>query len=178
VATHLQFNRRATGRWRCETSAARHRSYSIGSGACVRQKGWSEVNPYSIVGSSSGTAEGASLQARLTAWHDAMVAHERRLRPGHTTDVCDEDCPHTEARMLWAEVSAMLGSRAGELTFLRSRALNTAATSNQLAGAAKTLSQPADSPRLSRTARAASERRLSRSSIDSSDRPHTTRTWL
>ena len=103
------------------------------------------MNPYSIVGSSSGTAEAASLQARLTAWHDAMVAHERRLRPGHTTDVCDEDCPHVEARMLWAEVSAMLGSRAGELTFLRSRALNTAATSNQLAGAAKTVSQPADS---------------------------------
>lgn len=158
-------------------TAAGQRSNSIGSGAYVRRKGWSEVNPYAIVGSSNGPAEAASLQARLTAWHDAMVAHERRLRSGHTTEVCDEDCPHVEARTLWAEVSAMLGSRAGELTFLRSRALNTAATSNRLAASANTAWQRADSPRLSRTARTASER-PSRSSTDSADRSHRARAEL
>src|SRR4051794_22182420 len=82
------------------------------------------MNPYGIVGSGTGSSEAASLRARLTEWHDMMVAHERRLRSGHTTDVCGEDCPHVEARTLWTEVLAMLGSRASELTFLRSRALD------------------------------------------------------
>ena len=136
------------------------------------------MNPYAIVGSGNGTAEAASLQARLTAWHDAMVAHERRLRFGHTTDVCDEDCPHAEARTLWAEVSAMLGPRAGDLTFLRSRALNISASSNQLAATAKRVSQQAASPRPSKTAGTASERRLSRSSVDSPDRSHMNRAEL
>ena len=80
------------------------------------------MNPYGIVGSGIGTPEAASLRARLMAWHDAMVAHERRLRAGHTTDVCDEDCPHVEARTLWAKVSVLLGPPASALTFLRSRA--------------------------------------------------------
>ena len=61
------------------------------------------------------------LGARLAAWHDATVAHERRLRFG-TSDRCDEDCPHAEARSLWSEAVAVLGPRAHELTFLRSRA--------------------------------------------------------
>jgi hypothetical protein len=82
-----------------------------------------EMNPYGIVGSGIGTPEAASLRARLMAWHDAMVAHERRLRSGQTTDSCDDECPHVEAHALWAEVSAILGPRASELTFLRSRAL-------------------------------------------------------
>ena len=38
-------------------------------------------------------------------------------------DGCEDDCPHVEAQLLWAEAMAMLGPRAGELTFLRSRAL-------------------------------------------------------
>ena len=84
------------------------------------------MNPYVIVGSGSGTADAASLRARLMAWHDAMVAHERRLRSGRTTDACGEECAHVEARTLWAEVSAILGQRANELTFLRSRALDPA----------------------------------------------------
>jgi hypothetical protein len=128
------------------------------------------MNPYSVMGSGIGTAEAASLRARLMAWHDTMVAHERRMRLGHADEVCDEDCPHVEARTLWAEACAMLGPRAGELTFLRSRALNASASSNQLAESAKTVSQQADSARPSRTARAASARRPSRSFIDSSDR--------
>jgi hypothetical protein len=80
------------------------------------------MSPYAMLGSSVGTAEAAALCVRLTAWHDAMVAHERRLRTGRTTDGCDDECPHDEARSLWAEALVTLGSRAGELTFLRSRA--------------------------------------------------------
>ena len=86
------------------------------------------MNPYAIVGSGVGTAEAASLRARLMAWHDAMVAHERRLRAHHTTDSCNDQCPHVEAPGLWAEVSAMVGARAGELRFLRSRALGASAS--------------------------------------------------
>jgi hypothetical protein len=80
------------------------------------------MNPYGIVSSGVGTPEAASLRARLMTWHDAMVAHERRLRSAQATDRCDDECPHVEAGALWAEVSAMLGPRANELTFLRSRA--------------------------------------------------------
>jgi len=80
------------------------------------------MSPYAMLGSSVGKAEAASLCVRLTAWHDTMVAHERRLRTGRTTDACDDECPHSEARALWTEALATLGSRAGELMFLRSRA--------------------------------------------------------
>jgi hypothetical protein len=80
------------------------------------------MNPYAIVGSSMATVDAASLRARLMAWHDAMVAHERRLRSANTTDMCHDECPHAEAPTLWAEVSTLLGARATELTFLRSRA--------------------------------------------------------
>ena len=80
------------------------------------------MNPYAIVSSSTGTADAASLRDRLMAWHDAMVAHERRLRLARVSDVCDDECPHVEARALWAEVSALLGPVASELKFLRSRA--------------------------------------------------------
>jgi hypothetical protein len=88
------------------------------------------MNPYAMVGAGVGT-EAASLRSRLMAWHDAMVAHERRLRTRKTTDTCDDQCPHVEARRLWAEVSAIIGPRASELTFLRSRALGAAASSRR-----------------------------------------------
>ena len=81
-----------------------------------------DVNPYAILGSGVGTEEAASLCARLNAWHDAMVAHERRLRAGRMAHRCDDDCPHVEARTLWAEALATFGERANDLTFLRSRA--------------------------------------------------------
>lgn len=80
------------------------------------------MNPYLIVGSALGTNEAQSLSARLSAWHDAMVTHERRLRSGRTSDVCDDECPHADARALWSEALAVLGRRAHELGFLRSRA--------------------------------------------------------
>ena len=81
------------------------------------------MNPYLILGSGLGTNEAHSLSARLSTWHDAMVAHERRLRAGRTSDVCDDECAHAEARALWSEATAAFGPRAHELTFLRSRAI-------------------------------------------------------
>jgi hypothetical protein len=80
------------------------------------------MNPYAITGASIGITEATSLRARLMAWHDAMVAHERRLRSAQITETCDDECPHVEARALWVEVSAMVGPCASRLTFLRSRA--------------------------------------------------------
>ena len=80
------------------------------------------MNPYTAIGSRVGTTEAASLSERLAAWHDAMVAHERRLRLRAAADACDDDCPHAEARTLWSDAVAILGARASELGFLRSRA--------------------------------------------------------
>ena len=72
-----------------------------------------------------------SLRARLEAWHDAMVTHERRLRIDPIANGCDDDCPHAEAPALWREAAAMLGSRSSELTFLRSRALGAGTLPNK-----------------------------------------------
>ena len=80
------------------------------------------MNLYTILSSGLGTHEARALSARLSAWHDAMVAHERRLRAGSTSDVCDDECPHAEARALWPEAIATFGRRAQELVFLRGRA--------------------------------------------------------
>ena len=79
------------------------------------------MNPYAALG--PGLAgDASSLSTRLTAWHDAMVAHERRLRTSGD-DACDDECPHVEARALWTEARTVFGERARELTFLRSRAI-------------------------------------------------------
>lgn len=80
------------------------------------------MNPYAMLASGRGESTSSALAARLAAWHDAMVAHERRLRSGHTNDRCDDECPHVEASALWAEALDVLGPRAQELAFLRSRA--------------------------------------------------------
>jgi hypothetical protein len=80
------------------------------------------MNPYVMLGSGFGTHEALALSSRLSAWHDAIVAHERKLRAGTTGEVCDDECPHAEARVLWAEALATFGPRAQELAFLRSRA--------------------------------------------------------
>lgn len=63
-----------------------------------------------------------------------MVAHERRLRAGHTGDRCDDECPHAEAPILWSEALEMFGPAADDLTFLRSRA--SSASRRATAGAA------------------------------------------
>jgi len=127
------------------------------------------MNPYAIVSSGIGSVEAASLRARLMAWHDAMVAHERRLRSDRTADACDDECPHVEARTLWAEVSAMLGPRASELAFLRSRALDTPASSDHLKVPAKTVRQKAETAPHSRAVRVDSARRRSTSFADSAE---------
>jgi hypothetical protein len=80
------------------------------------------MNPYAMLSSGLGTNDAVSLSARLSAWHDAMVAHERRLRSETPGDPCDDECPHAEARGLWSEAVATFGARARELAFLRSRA--------------------------------------------------------
>jgi hypothetical protein len=77
------------------------------------------MNPYAILASTIGTAEAASFATRLTAWHDAMVAHLRRLRTNGAINVCDEECPHVEAGTLWSEAVAMFGEQAARLSFLR-----------------------------------------------------------
>ena len=115
------------------------------------------MSPYAFLGSSVGTAEAASLCVRLTAWHDAMVAHERRLRTGRTTDACDDDCPHAEARTLWTEALATLGPRASELTFLRSRAIDGSPSPQALVAAMTIVSAAPDGA--SRTSRKRSVRR-------------------
>ena len=84
------------------------------------------MNPYVMLGTAIGTSDAAALSGRLAEWHDAMVAHERALRAGRRSAACDDECPHVEARTLWAEAVATYGERAAELAYLRSRA--TAAT--------------------------------------------------
>ena len=80
------------------------------------------MNPYARVGANLDTNEASSLRARLMAWHDAMVAHERRLKSNAAADICHDECPHVAAGTLWAEALTLLGSEADALTFLRSRA--------------------------------------------------------
>jgi len=84
------------------------------------------MNPYVMLASGRGESTSTALAARLAAWHDAMVEHERRLRTGRTGDVCDDECPHVEARTLWAEALGAFGEPAHELSFLRSRATSLA----------------------------------------------------
>jgi hypothetical protein len=91
----------------------------------------SDMNPYSMVTFGNGTPEATALSARLAAWHDAMVAHDRKIRAGRQ-EVCDDECPHAYARTLWDEALEVLGDRAHELTFLRSRAAVQASTSGEV----------------------------------------------
>ena len=107
------------------------------------------MNPYRILGSGIGTDEAAALGARLASWHDAMVAHERRLRAGPTSDRCENECPHAEAPVLWSEAVDTFGMRAHELTFLRSRAQH---ARNSVSSAASSHTRPADAPHAGRRA--------------------------
>jgi hypothetical protein len=79
------------------------------------------MNPYVTLASTIGTREASSLCHRLTAWHDAMVTHERRLRTTSRSELCEDDCPHAEARTLWREALAVFGAGAHQLSFLRSQ---------------------------------------------------------
>ena len=102
------------------------------------------MNMYTLVGSALGTAEATALSARLAAWHDAMVAHDRKIRVGRTDAVCDEECPHAEARALWIKALEVFGDRAQELTFLRSRATAAAGPDEEVVVSADVLSEAAD----------------------------------
>ena len=91
------------------------------------------MNPYLMLGSTIGTADALSLSQRLAVWHDAMVAHERRLTTERASNGCDEECPHADARALWREAGAVFGPRSNELTFLRSRALGAGGAQSKIA---------------------------------------------
>jgi hypothetical protein len=101
------------------------------------------MNLYTIVGSGLGTAEATALSARLATWHDLMVAHERKIRAGRAAAVCDEECPHAEARTLWVEALEIFGERAQELTFLRSRATAATESSEELVASSDVRSEAA-----------------------------------
>lgn len=77
------------------------------------------MNVYKQLGYANGTPEARQLADRLSAWHDAMVAHERRADSS-----CSDGCPHAEARALWREALEVFGAEARELRFLARRAAN------------------------------------------------------
>lgn len=84
------------------------------------------MNFYTAVAVRVNSPAALELSQRLTAWHDAMVAHERHIA-GQTSAGCDEDCPHAEAAALWNEALTTYGQHAHELTFLRARSLEAVA---------------------------------------------------
>jgi hypothetical protein len=102
------------------------------------------MNLYTMVGSGNGTPEATALSARLATWHDAMVSHERKIRAGRADALCDDECPHADARTLWVEAVEVFGDRAQELTFLRSRAIRESEQSEELVTPANALSEAAD----------------------------------
>jgi hypothetical protein len=77
-----------------------------------------EMNVYTSIGYAVGTPEALALAARLSAWHDAMVAHQR---PADTARVarCNDDCPHGDARRLWLEAVEIFGEHTKQFGFLR-----------------------------------------------------------
>ena len=83
------------------------------------------------------------MSARLSTWHDAMVAHERKIRAGRE-EACDDECPHAEARALWVEALEIFGDRAQDLTFLRSRGAVKSGRSDELVASAGVVSEAAD----------------------------------
>ena len=132
------------------------------------------MNPCVMLGSGIGTSEAASLSARLAAWHDAMVAHERRLRSGRTADTATTSARTSRHARLWAEALATFGARAGELTFLRSRAIGASRQSEERIAPTDRVSEAADIVhRPSRTLDSATPRR-SQSVTGSSDQSPST----
>ena len=75
------------------------------------------MNLYTSIASRIGSTEALALAARVAAWHDAMVAHERGL--GSRFGQCDEECPHEEARLLWPEAVDIFCDNASACEFLR-----------------------------------------------------------
>ncbi len=76
------------------------------------------MNTYQMLGERVGTPEARDLAVQLRAWHDAMVTHLRVLK--RTRGACGDECPHADARVLWAMALDVMGPLAGTLEFLRS----------------------------------------------------------
>lgn len=74
---------------------------------------------YRRIGHTLATREAVELGERLSAWHDAIVAHERQ-RAG----VCGDECPHILAGPLWREAVRVFGPYAADLKFLRARGMD------------------------------------------------------
>jgi hypothetical protein len=103
------------------------------------------MSPYILFGAARDDGDATALSQRLAAWHDAMVAHNRRLEFGRVDDECGEECAHSEARALWAEALTTFGDRAHEFSFLRASATdNSAARTSAKWRQATIMSQPAD----------------------------------
>lgn len=85
------------------------------------------MNVYRRLGYANGTSEALHLAERLAAWHDAMVSHERS-----GWSLCDDDCPHADARVLWREALETFGAAAHELQFLARRAADAARSAQRL----------------------------------------------
>jgi hypothetical protein len=77
---------------------------------------------YRSLANAVGTREALALAPRLAVWHDAMVVHQRRAGSVRGP-LCDGDCPHTDAEVLWSEALDAYGERAHELRFLRTHGL-------------------------------------------------------
>jgi hypothetical protein len=75
------------------------------------------MNIYTSIASRIGSSEAQALAARVAAWHDDMVAHERGR--GSRFDKCTDDCPHEMARYLWTEAVHVFGDGAPACEFLR-----------------------------------------------------------
>ena len=130
------------------------------------------MNLYTMVGSGNGTAEATALSGRLATWHDAMVAHERKIRAGRE-QVCDDECPHADARALWVEALEIFGVRALELTFLRSRATVASEPSEQLVASVDVVFEAADRGRHSNGSGPKAVARRSKLFVGSSERSRT-----
>ena len=76
------------------------------------------MNMYRVLCDRTGTNDARELAQRLVEWHDAMVKH-LRLIGSRTTEACTDDCPHTDARVLWAAARDILGASARQFGFLR-----------------------------------------------------------
>ena len=76
------------------------------------------MNIYKSIAHMVGTADALALSEHLSAWHDAMVAHQRPADTPRSTE-CDGDCPHAAATPLWIEAVNVFGDHAARLTFLQ-----------------------------------------------------------
>jgi hypothetical protein len=84
--------------------------------------------------------------------------------------VCDEECPHAEARTLWVEAREVFGDRARQLTFLRSRAAVESKHSEEIVASADVVSEAADRGRPSNDSGHKAVARRSKLFVGSSER--------